>query len=165
MQMCTTACMQVAMAILCRQINICREHASISCHSALLQTLNGCMHVGCVVHGRVERILNARTRGEAGVGANRMVSVNELLSTLCIDLGSLGVITEELVVCMQGRGTILKRRVACNNAQHLVYEPTSCFICLDQLPACMLVSLPNAAAASTDAARGGPVCVALATAN
>jgi hypothetical protein len=161
--MCTTACMQVAMAILCKQINVCSENALPSEHAALVHGLNGCMRVGSVVHGRVESILNARVPGGCfaqGGARDRMVSVNELLSILRIDLGTLGVCTEELLVCAQGRGTTLKLRVhsgSLDGSCHLLYEPTSCFICLDQLPGCMLVA--------PSACEGGGVCVALVTAN
>jgi hypothetical protein len=155
-QMCTTACMQIAMGMLCGQIK--PEEDSCNWHT-LRQKINDCMSVGSTVHGRVESILNKRLDARAVVGGGRhhMVSVNELINTLRIDLGSLGVCTEELIICSRGRCTTTSPR---KNAQpgHPKYETSSCFLCLDKLAECMIVKQEKKPTTRH-------VCVALATAN
>ncbi len=86
-----------------------------------------------------------------------MVGVNELINILHIDLGSLGVCTEELIICSKGRCTTMMPR---KNAQpgHPQYETSSCFLCLDKLAQCMIVKQEK----NTTTRH---VCVALATAN
>lgn len=127
MFMCTTACMQVGMAILCNQIDLSQlathRQLSRSHHQQrrlqLEGVLNWCMDVASVVHGRLERRLWT-SRGEAAESADRrmhhdqqqeaphrMVSVNELITTLGINLHALGVGKEEYLVCSRGRTTRL----------------------------------------------------------
>lgn len=148
-QMCTTACMQVGMAVLCGQLDTeaawraaaggdegaCRDFVG---------ALNWCMGASSVVHGRVQTLLARRELLPAA--QSRMVSVNELVTVLHIDLPALGVGLDELVLCKQGLSTRLLERTG-----GLLYEPESCFIGLSHLPLCMR--------------KGSGACVALVTAN
>ena len=185
--MCTTACMQFAMALLCKQISLPLANAS---YHSVVQRIDECMNVGSIVHGRVETIMD-RVHGKGGhmhAGRmHRMISVNELISMLNIDLKGLGVHKEELVVTeMDGGSTLLteaggtvqdsdrghrRRHVESNedgpNASasgnkcvrnRPRYQASSCFISLQQLPTCMEM-VPTAQDT------GSPMCVALATAN
>ncbi len=51
--MCTTACMQVAMALLCRQISLPLHNVS---YKSVVQKIDECMGVGSIVQGNVETI-------------------------------------------------------------------------------------------------------------
>lgn len=180
--MCTTACMQVAMAMLCKQIQLpVSSSSSYQQQQACELALDQCMNVGSVVHGRVERMINERAAsrrcGSGNVdmaGMGRMLSVNDLLRLLNINLSVLGVHMEELVVSAQDSSdTVLRPRAvsaipaaarasssasrpgknnkACSSESASAsssvrapsstsapkYETSSCFISLQQLPACM----------------------------
>lgn len=176
--MCTTACMQVGMAILCNQVNLggVSSRSDSEIQQSLGSILTWCMEVSSVVHGRVEGILE----GGSVSHRSRMVSINELVRTLHIDLKSLGIGVEELMVCRRGAGTPIRTRVrpreqddGCSSSLQqsgskkrrmisswLKYEADSCYISLEHLPTCMLL------ASSTDAdSSGNMTCVGMATAN
>lgn len=149
-QMCTTACMQVGMAVLCGQLDpeaawraaATRDEAACQ---EFVGMLNWCMSAGSIVHGRVEALLGLREFLPAA--QSRMVSVNELVTVLNINLPALGVGLDELVLCKQGLDTRLLQR-----GEGLLYQPESCFIGLSHLPLCMLKGSSG-------------TCVALVTAN
>lgn len=151
-QMCTTACMQVGMATLCGQLDpeaACRAagRGDDAVCTAFVGTLNWCMNAGSIVHGRVEGILGRRDSGGGFFGQqhrSRMISVNELITVLGIDLPALGVGVEELVVCNKGLDTrmLIKEEEEEGERDEGIspkkYEPESCFIGLAHLPMCML---------------------------
>lgn len=198
MFMCTTACMQIGMAVLCGQVNPQRifaslrdafrrgrstraksttmshavngnsgcvgggddDHAHADEAAASVDRINEFMRVADIVHGRIETILyrasqakeNEMSRGrrkhkltlddegneaavdldavrnndtvhqgESGIhhlslmvaarggSPSRMISVNELLTTLRIDTQRLGLMMQEYMVCESGVGTRLLR--------------------------------------------------------
>ena len=186
--MCTTACMQVAMALLCRQISLPLRNVS---YESVVQKIDECMRVGSIVHGNVETIirrLRAKDSGSQPGLVHRMISVNELISMLRIDLKGLGVCMEELVVPDSGGGGGVSRakltlrkspsgtprrgltRCHHEDAQNRPkYQASSCFIALQQLPLCMEMDDDAAASCSSSATPHGeeirPLCVALVTAN
>lgn len=125
--MCTTACMQVGMAILCGRLELQYAHSAFLARDeqacfGISRMLNWCMDSASTVHGRVESMLEVRDRrrafleggqlsGElhwqnaAGVAPSRMVSVNELTTLLGIDMAALNVSMHELFVCKEGIST------------------------------------------------------------
>ncbi len=168
--MCTTACMQVGMAMLCGQLNLgCIDSASEK--KAVVDTLNWCMEAASIVHGRVENIINSReqklkqenaqkyncmagsiyqqntmatsiyqqnTMATSIYQQNRMVSINELVTLLGINLKQLGVCTEELFVCKRGMKTRVRiRSPGSGSSSVLRYEAESCFVSLGHVPVCM----------------------------
>lgn len=160
--MCTTACMQVGMALLCGQLDLCSASlsgaafgSSSSSKDPVVDTLNWCMGAASTVHGRLESILNFRDQREAAAAAaasgtrrtaearfhsqpsNRMVSVNELVNLLGINLAQLGMRTEELFVCSRGLQTRVKVRSNRESTTALKYEAESCFVSLGHVPICM----------------------------
>lgn len=196
--MCTTACMQVAMAILCGQLSLARQgrksqqglgeegaghnlarqgrnsqqglgESSDSDETAeaakIVGMLNWCMQAGSVVHGRVGAILNSKDAGPRGKGvhhvalpsASRMISVNDLITLLGINMDALNVGIKELLVCSKGLGT---RMVIEKDGLHTQYAPEKCFIGLSHLPLCMVPS-----SASLSSGDKGVAVVALVTAN
>jgi hypothetical protein len=165
--------MQVAMAMLCKEIDLCAISMGIyasSCHSAgvgsrrscvrsatkkiVEEKLDWCMGVANTVHGRVESVLNRLESPRVNI--HHMLSVNELISKLGINLSAIGVGIEELIVCANSSNTKLLPRpqttkcpskkespVKKPNITHprkkLKYAADCCFITLEQLPKCMLV--------------------------
>ena len=128
--MCTTACMQVGMAILCNQINLSvlaeGMHPAPHEERKLVSALDWCMDVASVVHGRVETLLDQQqlnTAHRAPSSMGRMISVNDLIRTLDINLQGLGISSDELVVCSRGSTTGLIIRHAMEGAQR---ECTTC---------------------------------------
>ena len=148
-QMCTTACMQVGMAVLCGQLDL-RRMRNLS-PSSIQNTLNWCMNAASTVHGRIESILRHRDNVQLSSSssssashpwqrgcmqlssASRMISVNELITVLEINLPLLGVQLDELMLCQRGTET---RLLHAKNG--LKYKPEFCFIGLQQLPMCMV---------------------------
>lgn len=128
MFMCTTACLQVGMATLCGQIDPRAIFAASRCRDQAVCTeavarIDELMASANVVHGRVETILfreQSRRMGDECDGVDgcgrscaphRMVSVNELIGTLKIDMPKLGLIRCEYMVCEAGVGTLLVPRI------------------------------------------------------
>ena len=167
-QMCTTACMQVGMALLSGQLHLGSEEGAHrrgegeeederNSEQRISRVLDWCMDAGSVVHGRVSALVEMRdTGGETkrrhhhdhhhhhhhrNRGSSRMVSANELVSLLGIDLPKLGVGTEELVVCRQGlRTRLVEREIDADESKIVLrYEPESCYVSLAHLPRCMEV--------------------------
>lgn len=170
-QMCTTACMQVGMAILCGQLDLCaawrigcerdgctqlQQRSLNSCK--VVGMLNWCMNASSTVHGRVEGILSRRDQGHHHhyLAHPRMISANELIRVLGIDMASLGVQFEEFVVCKQGLETRMCKRKdgVCN----LSYESNSCYITLSHLPLC--ISMDSGSSIALVTANGHTVCAA-----
>lgn len=188
--MCTTACMQVGMAMLCGQIDLVHisagPHTAGSTEKQVSGALNWCMNAASTVHGRIETLLHRREQQQAqqqslsrhlgqycndemhpSLSPNRMVSVNEVITLLGINLGSLGVCMEELVVCKTGVETRLKERGlqdASAKKRSLKYEAESCFVGLGHVPLCMEVS-HGGGACSENGASQAECCVAFFTAN
>lgn len=195
--MCTTACMQVGMAMLCAQIdlgNITAEpYITNVVEERVSSTLNWCMNAASTVHGRIQTMLHRREQlashsymNDGGRGScsamypeNRMVSVNEVVTLLGINLGALGVCMEELVVCKRGVSTRLQERASeglslaqesLKKGRSLKYEAESCFVGLGHVPLCM--ELVNISRCSGGGGGGGrdnqgvsDCCVAFITAN
>ena len=169
--MCTTACVQVGMAILCSQIQLedLESVGDTEMQQSVGSILDWCMEVSNVVHGRVEVILGSHRRSYSdavhGTGS-RMISVNELVRTLNIDLGVLGIGVDELVVCQRGACTPVCTRSVDHDAHEpssgsrnwLTYEPECCYISLEHVPICMLLS-------SSDMNQSSSPCVGMVTAN
>ena len=128
-QMCTTACMQVGMAVLCGQLDLQRMNSLPP--SSIENTLNWCMNAASTVHGRIESILRRRDCSTSG---SRMISVNELITVLEINLPLIGVQLDELMLCQRGTET----RLLHSRKGLLKYEAEFCFIGLKHLPMCMV---------------------------
>jgi hypothetical protein len=125
-QMCTTACMQVAIAMLCQKVDLCsaeRAMWSPALVDRVCQDLTWCMEAGNVVHGRVERVLNGdggRYNDHHGRyhhyhHHHHMLSVNDIVKILGIKLDALHIGTEELIVSARGQCTemgIRNRRIS-----------------------------------------------------
>ncbi len=166
-QMCTTACMQVGMAILCKQLDpssawqAALRRDQMACN-AFVQTLNWCMNTGSIVHGRIESILS----GNGFYSPSRMISVNELITVLKIDLGALGVRLDELVLCKRGVDTRLlvggggSSSSSSRIAGQLLYEPEHCFVTLSHLPLCMQTTNRSKPSVALVTANGHTLCVA-----
>jgi hypothetical protein len=152
-QMCTTACMQVGMAALCKQLDLeaaarAASRGDLPACNEFVGGLNWCMDTANVVHGRIEAILGGG--GNHFMPRSRMISVNELINVLGIKLDALGVGLQELVLCRRGVDTRLLLV-----EEGLRYKAESCYISLSHLPLCMEASRRN----------NNNVCVALVTAN
>jgi hypothetical protein len=155
--MCTTACLQVGMAVLCRQLDLAAaERDPLREEARLLSALNWCMNAGNVVQGRVEGMLN-RGCGLGGLALSNqkhhMLSINDIIRILGINLASLRIGLEEMVVCRKGENTPIKERHAsgtrttgaeeiAGGRPMLKYEPCSCFITLGHIPECMQLVSP-----------------------
>lgn len=162
-QMCTTACMQVGMAILCRQLDLRGSHAAFAARDTRACTrvsgmLNWCMNASSTVHGRVEALLAAKDCEKQlwGMPPSRMVSVNELVRLLGISMDALHVSMHEFFICSEGLRT---RAVEVDCAEKnspffgLRYRMQSCFISLTHLPVCMQLPVVVAEGAEESAPR------------
>jgi hypothetical protein len=150
--MCTTACLQVAMAVLCGQMDLRMAERDPRRHqSNILSVLNWCMEAGSVVHGRVEGMLN-RNCGDLWTNKwspahstqqHHMLSVNDIIRILGINMSFLKVGIAELMVCRKGLHTILQERHGLQESGEvgrrcmLKYEPDLCFVTLAHIPDCM----------------------------
>lgn len=179
-QMCTTACMQVCIAVLCSKLDLLRAELAPwtkELRDAVHENLNWCMEAGNVVHGRVEGMLNTRQHSTASVpgsgGRHFMLSVNDIVKILGINLSALHIGMDELLVSLKGCSTGMKQRPVASPKDGqkgccmLKYEPVSCYISLSHLPACMELQVqphqgPSAQRVSTSiiTANGHSVCCA-----
>lgn len=170
MFMCTTACMQIGMAVLCGQVNPQRILAAVrrrdgNSMAEATELIDRFMEVADTVHGRIETILfrssqlNSEIRQPGGGvdstirhlsslsgqghGPSRMISVNELLTTLRIDAERLGLASHEYMVCESGVHSRLKatKKPAAGCAKRrLAYASEGYRIGLRHVPNCMVVA-------------------------
>lgn len=173
--MCTTACMQVGFAIMCRKIRLDEAHQAATrgdaaACDAVTRDIEACMRSSSVIQGRLQLIMQAKDSGRgvhdarnmpySASAPTRMMSVNELVCALDIDLEAVGVGVEELVVCRQGIPTRCEVRSPPPSSQHqpalqpcmLAFQSESVFVGLGHVPVCMVVASGSDATVCEDRA-------------
>jgi hypothetical protein len=165
--------MQVGMAMLCGQIKLREavDGGEREC-GMVVSVLNWCMQTSSIVHGRIGSLLNGtqahwqRDTGLCTMAGSRMISVNELVTLLGINMDALNIGVREFLVCKEGLSTHMipspgkmvgDSKESEREGSALQYEPDAMFISLSHLPMCMVMS-----PAHRDA---GHSTVALVTAN
>lgn len=193
--MCTTACMQIGMAVLCGQVDPQGVLLGRTSKQQATERIDKFMEVADTVHGRVESILflrssqqqeeNARQSGggaDASVrhlaslhvnttsrkkSPSRMISVNELLTTLHIDVDRIGLASHEYMVCESGVHARLRPTAACSKKRRLAYASEGYRIALRHVPRCMVVvkEEDDKEGSSSSSSSSSLASIVLATAN
>lgn len=138
--MCTTACMHVAVASLCKRLDLLHSSGS----QVLRSRVDSIMHAASQSHAEMER--------KHGGGGARMLSVHDIIQERKLNLSKLGILSEEMVVVSST--TSLPAQHHGKAALEKVEE--DCFIQARQLPARLVAKLPCAA---TVTGNGHTVCI------
>lgn len=143
--MCTTACLHVAMGILCKRVLLAGDD-----DASLQKKLNHLMGLASKVHGRLEA---------EHATAPRMVSVHEIVNECKLDMPRLGVCMEELFV-LGGSGADAVQLQVAESAHAMKYRASSCFIDAGKVPGCLLPSDTGQNSAALATSNGHTVCLA-----
>lgn len=141
--MCTTASMHVAVASLCKRLDLL--HSSDT-SQVLRNRVDSIMHAASQSHAEMER------KHDDGGGGARMLSVHDIIRERKLNLSKLGILYEEIVVVSST--TSLPAQHHRKAAQQKMEE--DCFIQARQLPARLVARLPCAA---TVTGNGHTVCI------
>jgi hypothetical protein len=169
--MCTTACMHIAMGILCGKLHLKDEISN----SSMRDCLNLIMQISSNAHAGLEEEL-----GNSSITAQkrmrripRMVSVNEIVRECGLDTKRLGIRMEELfVVAGSQEGSqetstiIMEKQMDDKPPQHgseeevvMKYRASSCFISPNQIARCLVTSARDRCSAALVTGNGHTVCL------
>ena len=144
--MCTTACLQLAMAVLCRKISLADDEERS-------------------LRDKIDRVMALASRSHAKLewshSSARMVSVNEIIRECCINLQRLTIDLEEFSLVSASSSSSKKCEVLLAPQGHpMKYRATSCLVeDLQQLPMCMETSLATSVSAAIATSNSHSVCL------
>ena len=164
--MCTTACLQMAVAVLCSRINL-----SIDDGKTLQKKLNHIMDLASKSHARLEQQLNPNKCTQPPPA--RMVSVFEIIQERRINLSKLNIHMEEFFVVsssspglVEEEGTSITTNTTIlptnrdEDSPTMKYKPPSCFIQPHQIPMCLVTNnKDNNVSAATATSNSHTVCL------
>ena len=155
--MCTTACLQVAMAVLCNKVCL----ATTNSEDELRHKINHIMDLASQSHARMESSTGAAA---AASSSSRMVSVFEIIQERRINLNRLSIQLEELFLTTASSSSPCEMVPSSSGKKGTIpvmkYRATSCFIQPHHIPLCLQTSNPEeASAAATATSNDHTVCL------